>query len=339
MIFFALLALSALASADKCDDIIKDKSKPFTGKTCHNKWSNLKQFMKPTQSDVGYAWVQKKTADYNSEKAAQKTMDDNPIPVVIGPDLYFYVVDQHHELSAFDYSGYTHVKVTLKVTCDQRQLSTSAFWSMMKTSHLVYLGSLSGIFSLPATITPEQLPQTFSFTKTSKSFGNDPWRSLASFGRKVNDPNLVQLHGKCPKKSELCYRDFYRGCGNGTLPSGPGVAFFEFRWGYYFISGVTSPDPTAFWPADQQAAFMDAFDQQVHVEMGSYDLTSWSTIASLLIPLARSVKARDFQVPETIFDTTTLPGYAGDYPNGQIPLDDPDCSPPACPDASSHDEF
>jgi hypothetical protein len=327
------LTLSGFLTADaqKCDEIIKSKSKTFSNQTCHNKWSNIKSLVKPTQSNVGYAWVQKKTDDYQTKKKAQATMDANPIPVVIGPDHHFYVVDQHHELSAFDYSGFTEVSVTLNVICDHRLLPTmETFWLMMEQSHLVYLGSLTSTFSIPALIKPNQLPQTFSFTKEAKSFGNDPWRSLASFARKVNS-HYLDSDDCSDTSTQLCYRAYYRGCGDGSNATGPGVAFFEFRWGYFFVTALTSPDPNSYWPSTQSAAFNSSFNEQVNVEMGSYDLTQWGTIASLLIPLARSESAKTFLLPTDIFHTSLnahLPGYVSG--NTQILNDDPNCSPPSC---------
>jgi hypothetical protein len=327
--------LGSIHSLIDCDNVLKDHvdGESFTG-LCNNKWSNLQQLVKPTQAEVGYAWVQKKSDDYSSKSKAQSEMDQNPIPVVIGPDNYFYVVDHHHELSALDYSGYSDVSVTLNVSCDQRSLPTmTAFWDMMREARLVYLGAHPNgdSHALPIQITPQQLPQEFLFTTDKKAFKDDPWRSLASFARKVNSYYLNS--SDCDEKNnDLCYRAYYRGCVDGTQSTGPGVAFYEFRWGYYFLDG--SYFQTQYWPnSDQLTAFLDSFSKQEGVKMGSYDLDDWATAASLAIPLARSEDIASYHLPAALFsdaDTSsdTLPGYViGDTP---ILNDDPSCSSPSC---------
>jgi hypothetical protein len=336
--FFQLIA--SISSLIDCDNVLKDgKEKIFTG-FCNNKWSNLKPLVKPTQAEIGYAWVQKKyDDDYHSKSKAQEAMDQNPIPAVIGPDNYFYVVDHHHELSALDYSEYSDVTVTLNVSCDQRNVqSMEDFWTMMKGSQLVYLGvhPHGNSSTLPIQIIPEELPQEFHFTKDKKIFQDDPWRALASFVRKVNSYYLNSsdcLNGESHTK--LCYRGYYRGCIDGSEPNGPGVAFYEFRWGYYFLDG--SYYQQEYWTnPNHLAAFLNAFSKQQKGEMGSYDLDQWASVASLVIPLARSEDISSYRLPVTLFhddDNTTsrsgtLPGYVvGDRP---ILNDDPTCSSPSC---------
>ena len=59
--------------------------------------------------------------------------------------------------------------------------------------------------------------------------GQDPWRSLASFVRKVK-------HLKdCEKGNKYCMRAYNRTCS----PSGSGIPFFEFRWAYFFNDAFT----------------------------------------------------------------------------------------------------
>jgi hypothetical protein len=316
-----------------CMEIIQKKHKLFENRSCQNKWSDLKSLIKPTQSEVGYAWVQRKLNDYSKESKAKKTMEENSIPVVIGPNHFFYVVDQHHELSAFDYSGFSDVTVTLNVICDHRLLPTmDAFWNYMNNSHLVYLGAHPNgdVNALPIQITPNQLPQYFSFTENNKSLGNDPWRSLASFARKVNSHYLDD--SVCNStETNLCYRAYYRGCVDGTQSSGAGVAFYEFRWGYFFLDG--SFHHTEYWQnASNLATFLTTFQSQESLPMNRSNLLQWNFIASLIIPLARSASAANFQTPSVLFhsiDATGLPGYvAGDE---KILNDDPDCNAPSCP--------
>jgi hypothetical protein len=315
-----------------CDNVLSDEpAGSFTG-LCNNKWSNLKKLIKPTQAEVGYAWVQHKLEDYDTKSHAQDEMDQNPIPAVIGPNNIFYVVDHHHELSALDYSGYSDVSVTLNVSCDQRLLPTmNAFWDMMTESHLVYLGAHpnGNLNALPIQITPQDLPQDFIFTKDFKSFGNDPWRSLASFARKVNSYylNSSDCLDDHNINTDLCYRAYYRGCVDGFQSQGPGVAFYEFQWSYFLLDG-TYFQPQ-YWPnADQRIAFLESFSEQETGKMGSYDMDEWFVIASLVVPLARSKVVSSYQPPEALFASKALPGYiVGDVP---IVNDDPTCDSPSC---------
>lgn len=324
-----LLYITLSTSLIDCDNVLDD-NKGFTG-LCNNKWSNLKKLIKPTQSEVGYAWVQKKLQDYESKSKAQAEMDDNPIPCVIGPDNYYYIVDHHHELCALDYSGFTDVSVTLHVICDYRSLPTiNEFWNLMIESSLVYLGIHpdGNYFYLPVPIEPSQLPQKFSFTSEDQIFGDDPWRSLGSFVRKVN--SYYSNPDDCTKtNTDECYRAYYRGCIDGFQPEGSGVAFFEFRWGYYFLD--VSYFNTQYWPStEQQSLFLSQLSKQIDLEVGQYDLEEWSFIASLLIPVARSDYVGSYYPPSSIFfSNSTLPGFIVGQ-NTQILNDDPSCDTPSC---------
>lgn len=324
-LFFHIFTISA--SLLDCDNVLENNQDEFTG-LCNNKWSNLKKFLKPTQSEVGYAWVQKKLEDYDSSSHAQDEMDDNPIPCVIGPDNYYYVVDHHHELCALDYAGYIDVTVTLNVICDYRSVPTmNEFWNLMADSSLVYLGIHPGgnYSNMPVPIEPAQLPQSFSFTKDEQTLGNDPWRSLASFVRKVN--SYYSNPAECTSKN--CYRAYYRGCVDGYQSKGSGVAFFEFRWGYYFLDG--SYYHSQYWPnSDQLAFFLSELSKQIDLPLGKYDLDDWSLIASLLIPLARSDSVSSYLPPYSLFfSNSTLPGFVVGQ-DTQILNSDPDCDSPSC---------
>jgi hypothetical protein len=331
LFLFTLLRLSY--SLIDCDNVLKDSSDDIFIGLCNNKWSNLKKLVKPTQSEVGYAWVQNKLSDYDSKSNAQDEMDKNPIPAVIGPDHFFYIVDHHHELSAFEYSGFSDVTVTLNVICDHRLLPTmDAFWKYMDASHLVYLGAHPNgdPNALPIPITPDQLPQEFSFTKENLVFGDDPWRSLASFARKVNSHYLNS--SDCDKtETKYCYRAYYRGCVDGSQPSGAGVAFYEFRWGYYFLDG-SFHNPQYWSDPTQLNDFRNTFLKQESGEMGSFDLDDWLYTASLVVPLARSNVVESYHPPATLFTPdTTLPGFVV---GSDVPIlnDDPECNSPLCSD-------
>lgn len=166
-----------------------------------------------------------------------------------------------------------------------------------------------------------------SFTPEDKVFRDDPWRALVSFTRKVNN---AYLDSSDCKKSKIkdCYRAFYRGC-KGGQSSGPGVAFFEFRWAYFYLD-ASFHNPQYWANRDQLKSFLEAFSKQEFLTIGSYKLSDWENIASLIIPLARGTSAGNYLTPATIFQTTSkLPGYvAGE--TTMIPNEDPECNTPSC---------
>jgi hypothetical protein len=127
--------------------------------------------------------------DFLSQSDAQSELDSTVTPAVIGPDNYFYIVDDHHTFCALDYTGYDDIHVTLNVICDKRGLSMTEFWLEMEEESLVYLNAhpKNEPNVLPIPIDPESLPTSFEFLKDTKTFSDDPWRSLAGYSRKVKD--------------------------------------------------------------------------------------------------------------------------------------------------------
>ena len=98
LIYIALMRVSMVKSLIDCDDVISSSSSPFLGE-CNNKWYNLKPMIKPTQAQIGYAWVQYKLdKNFNSMEDAQDELDGEEIPAVVGPDNYMYIIDKHHTL-------------------------------------------------------------------------------------------------------------------------------------------------------------------------------------------------------------------------------------------------
>jgi hypothetical protein len=228
--FLLLISAYAVKALIDCDDVLLS-SDTFTG-DCNNKWKNLKPLIKPTQDEVGYAWVQRKyDKSFQSSKDAQEEIDSSPIPAVLGPtddgSGAIYIVDHHHELAALDWSGYTDVSVTVTIVCDKRTLSISKFWSYMENSDDVYLlehpsGEPN---TLPQNIDYTDLPTYFSFTSTDKSFNDDPWRSLGSYVRKTSNSTCTSMGFDTD-----CMRCFVRDCDS----DGSTIPFYEFKWGYFF---------------------------------------------------------------------------------------------------------
>lgn len=358
-----MLSLSFLCltegKKDDCTDYLKKKASiPEDGVVCKTKWKDLRDSMKPTQPEVGYAWIARKVEkDFKTKKGEwrdpddiSKELSDDPTPVVIARNfhdvsddsLYFYLVDDHHSLCALDYSGLDDVVVSLKVLCDRRDVSPSdaAFWSVMSSHGLAYLGKMTSTGGLPQRVPFQALPSSFSFTKKDQSLADNPWRSLAGFSRKVVDE-------KC-EGSKYCLRCMKRGCGkNGLDDSGPAVFFFEFRWGYFFQDVYLQDQDNEkdnYWPDDKTRlkfegqfqkvkAAMDKILAKDKLKLDDVDLKDWANLAAYVVPLCRSEKTKDYELPAEVFaiatgNPLTLPGYV----EGDVSLpDDPACASGQCP--------
>lgn len=313
-IFFFLNTRVALALKD-CDNVYSDNTNTFTG-LCNNKWSNLKPLVRPTQSQVGYAWIKYKLEkSFTSSSSAQDEMSDS-VPAVLGPDGYFYIVDDHHTLSALDYSGYSDVSVTLDVLCDKRSTaSMDIFYKYLEGNNFIYLGyhPLDKPNVLPEAIAPQFLPTIFSFTSSSKSFTDDPWRSMAGYSRKVSDSE---------------YRCMYRGCGDGSQSSGASVPYFEFKWSYFMLDATYYN--SSYWPSPSSfKAFYTSYQGvSTTANIDKIDTSSWKAAAELIIPLCRAELTGSYALPSAIYgDELSLPGYV----QGMVALaDDPTCVLPEC---------
>lgn len=307
-----------------CDDVISSSSSPFLDE-CNNKWHNLKPLIKPTQAQMGYAWVQYKLdKNFKSSEDAQDELDGEEIPAVLGPDNYMYIVDKHHTLSALDFSGYDDTSVTLYIICDCRNItSMEEFWRYLEQENLVYLAAHpdNDPNLLPQRIAPSDLPTYFSFNSQDRVFSDDPWRSLAGYGRKVENPNAPS----CPEYgSKYCMRCMYRGCVDGYQNSGPGIPFFEFQWAYMMLD-ASLYNADAWWPSQEDYnSFIDAYLSLPASKMGEIDTTAWMNAAELLISLCRASTLYKYRVPTFLFEGNgTLPGFYSGY----VQLsDDPSCA-------------
>lgn len=77
----ALIAASALAFATSksCKSVISSGDS-FTG-VCSDEWATIQTLIKPTQPQVGYAWISYKLdKDFSTESDAQSAMDEAPTP-------------------------------------------------------------------------------------------------------------------------------------------------------------------------------------------------------------------------------------------------------------------
>jgi hypothetical protein len=163
-----------------------DEGSPLISESAYN--------LRPTQAIAGMAAVkekEKKLGKFSkTERVAYLKM--RPVPVVIGPGGFYYMVDHHHMSLALIKSG--HKSLFVKVIADWSDLSTDIFWEKMKASHYTYLKDGEGL-----EITPADLPVEVT------SLRDDPYRSLAYYAREggafenINTPFV-----------EFAWADFYR---------------------------------------------------------------------------------------------------------------------------------
>jgi len=326
LLFLLLLGgVAVSAGLLDCDNMLRD-STSFSG-LCSNKWKNLKPLLRPTQAQVGFAWIQYKLdRDFTSSKEAQSAMDGSPTPAVVGPGTLLYVVDDHHTLSALDFSGYEDTKVTISVLCDLRHLPEQDFWQSLSKQNLVFLANhpAGQPNALPLPISYKDLPSSFSFAK-SVSFSDDPWRALAGFSRKVK--RAADPAPACSgNDGNYCQRCMLRGCVDGYRMQGSSVPFFEFRWSY-FLNDATFYN-TQYWPSPAfRSAFKRAYDALPPSKVGKVNTDEWLAAAENVIALCRSDASAHYLLPSHLFSNSSLPGYFRGY---QKLGDDPTCDPPTC---------
>lgn len=308
-----------------CVDILKQTIQ-FVG-SCSNQWKNVQPLMKPTQAQVGFSWIRYKLDDFTDAASAQTAVAD-ATPVVIGPDNYFYVVDDHHTLCALDYSGYSESTVILDIVCDKRGLTMDQFWKDLSNQNLVNLVAHPNDEpnALPIKIQPSDLPPTFHFAPTNISFTDDPWRSLAGFSRKVTA--AVPPAPACDKK-KYCERCMFRGCVDGYGTSGPSVPYFEFLWAYFMLDSTFFAEKN--WPsAGARKNFTELYLQLPHdIPVSEINTSLWFDTANAVIPLCREGAAPTFKLPADLYagNNGSLPGFVVGYE--QLP-NDPDCNSPRC---------
>jgi hypothetical protein len=88
------------------------------------------------------------------------------IPVVLGPDERFYVVDHHHLARALHDEGIEDVLVT--VIGDLRMVQKEAFWGVMDNKRWVYPYDING-----------ERRRFKDLPKSIRELKDDPFRSLA----------------------------------------------------------------------------------------------------------------------------------------------------------------
>ncbi len=98
-------------------------------------------------------------------------MDSSLTPIVIGPNLIPYIVDDHHTLCALDQSGFSSTIVNFYIVCNWSYFTNlKDFYSQMIASNFLYdLGRQNEPNQLPVIIDPTLIPSTI------QKLPDDPW--------------------------------------------------------------------------------------------------------------------------------------------------------------------
>jgi hypothetical protein len=152
--------------------------------------------LRPTQMTVGMREVKEKRQRFRAETSAKKQEEmigKHMIPVVLGPDERYYVVDHHHLARALHEEGIEHILVT--VIGDLRMVQKAAFWNVMDNKRWVYPYDSKG----------ERRPFK-DLPKSIRELKDDPFRSLAGELRRAGG-----FAKDTTPFSEFLWADFLRG--------------------------------------------------------------------------------------------------------------------------------
>ena len=124
--------------------------------------------LRPTQMTVGLREVKEKRKRFREQKAKKQRemIGQHMIPVVLGPDKRFYVVDHHHLARALHDEGIADILVT--VIGDLTMVDRDAFWGVMDNKRWVYPYDAKG-----------ERRHFKDLPKSVKDLKDDPFRSLA----------------------------------------------------------------------------------------------------------------------------------------------------------------
>ena len=131
--------------------------------------------LRPTQMTVGMREVKEKRKrwrEHKSKKKQAELLGTHMIPVVLGPDKRYYVVDHHHLARALHDEGVKDILVT--IIGDLAMVDRDAFWGVLDNKRWVYPYDAKG----------ERRPFK-DIPKTVVDLKDDPFRSLAGELRRV----------------------------------------------------------------------------------------------------------------------------------------------------------
>ena len=133
--------------------------------------------LKPTQFAVGMLEVDEKIALVKNftKKQMRDFLDENPVPIVVGPHGYLYVVDRHHFLCVCYHVDVKKVRVKILKDLSKSKMSYSSFWKWMFKTRNAYPFCQFGEGPRKALYLPKDI----------RGLADDPYRSLAWFVRKA----------------------------------------------------------------------------------------------------------------------------------------------------------
>jgi hypothetical protein len=129
----------------------------------------------PTQMTVGMREVKEKRKRWRHHKSAKKQAEllgKHMIPVVVGPDQRYYVVDHHHLALALHGEGIKDILVT--VIADLTMVDRDGFWNVLDNHRWVYPYDAKG-----------ERRHFSDIPKTVTGLKDDPFRSLAGELRRL----------------------------------------------------------------------------------------------------------------------------------------------------------
>jgi hypothetical protein len=125
--------------------------------------------LRPTQMTVGMREVKEKRKRWREQKSEKKRgelLGKHMIPVVLGPDRRYYVVDHHHLARSLHDEGVKDILVT--VIGDLSMVERAAFWGVMDSKRWVYPYDAKG-----------ERRHFKDIPKSVTGLKDDPFRSLA----------------------------------------------------------------------------------------------------------------------------------------------------------------
>jgi hypothetical protein len=129
----------------------------------------------PTQMTVGMREVaekRKRWREHKSKKKQAELLGLHMIPVVLGPDKRYYVIDHHHLARALHEEGVKDILVT--VVADLTMVARDAFWGVLDNKRWVYPYDAKG-----------ERRHFSDIPKSITDLKDDPFRSLAGELRRV----------------------------------------------------------------------------------------------------------------------------------------------------------
>lgn len=133
--------------------------------------------LRPTQFAVGMLEVDEKIEVVRGydKKQIRDYVDENPVPVVIGPQGDLYLVDHHHFLAVCYHVGIKKVRINIVKDLSKRRMSYLQFWKWMFKTRNSYPYCQFGQGPRKALYLPKDI----------RGVADDPYRSLAWFVRKA----------------------------------------------------------------------------------------------------------------------------------------------------------